>query len=405
MSNFAFGTYRISDYNRQHIEALKEAIRMRIPMIDTSSNYMDGAAERAIALACKEFDPHYLEAIEIVSKVGYIQGSNLELHKKTPFEEVVEYSESCYHCISPSFIADQLTRTLERLERSYLDCYLLHNPEYYLYDAIEKGVEEDIRLDEMYRRIYEAFVALEREVAAKRIGSYGISSNSFSLERSNSAFLPYEDLVTLAQNAAQKAGNATHSFTTVQLPINLLEQEGLKCARWAKRNSLRVLANRPLNAQKEHLMYRLADYDPSDAYYTYLNELLEVCDTPLLKPLFTLIEQLDENKHKFGWIGDYESFLVAQILPGIKNMLQKLETETIEPLLGMIDLFLQEYKQTVAHECAKRTRTALKEELGSCFDSLQVCALQFLLEKEEIDFVLVGMRKPSYVHQVLSLQD
>ncbi|MDD3817397.1 MAG: aldo/keto reductase [Thiovulaceae bacterium] len=405
MSNFAFGTYRISDYNRLHIEALKEAIRMRIPMIDTSSNYMDGAAERAIALACKEFDPHYLEAIEIVSKVGYIQGSNLELHKKTPFEEVVEYSESCYHCISPSFIADQLTRTLERLERSYLDCYLLHNPEYYLYDAIEKGVEEDIRLDEMYRRIYEAFVALEREVAAKRIGSYGISSNSFSLERSDPAFLPYEDLITLAQNAAQKAGNATHGFTTVQLPINLLEKEGLKCARWAKRNGLRVLANRPLNAQKEHLMYRLADYDPSDAYYTYLNELLEVCDTPLLKPLFTLIEQLDENKHKFGWIGDYESFLIAQILPSIKNMLQKLEDETIEPLLGMIDMFLQEYKQTVAHECANRTRTMLKEELANCFDTLQVCALKFLLEKEEIDFVLVGMRKPSYVHQVLSLQD
>ncbi|MDD2566855.1 MAG: aldo/keto reductase, partial [Thiovulaceae bacterium] len=152
-------------------------------------------------------------------------------------------------------------------------------------------------------------------------------------------------------------------------------------------------------------MYRLADYDPSDAYYTYLNELLEVCDTPLLKPLFTLIEQLDENKHKFGWIGDYESFLIAQILPSIKNMLQKLEDETIEPLLGMIDMFLQEYKQTVAHECANRTRTMLKEELANCFDTLQVCALKFLLEKEEIDFVLVGMRKPSYVHQVLSLQD
>jgi len=166
MSNFAFGTYRISDYNQQHIEALKEAIRMRIPMIDTSANYMDGAAERAIALACKEFDPHYLEAIEIVSKVGYIQGGNLELHKKTPFEEVVEYSPSCFHSIAPSFIADQLTRSLERLERSYLDCYLLHNPEYYLYDAIEKGVDEDTRLDEMYRRIYEAFVALERESAA-----------------------------------------------------------------------------------------------------------------------------------------------------------------------------------------------------------------------------------------------
>ena len=56
MSNFAFGTYRISDYNPQHIEALKEAIDSGITMIDTSSNYMDGGAERAIALAFREYE-------------------------------------------------------------------------------------------------------------------------------------------------------------------------------------------------------------------------------------------------------------------------------------------------------------------------------------------------------------
>jgi aryl-alcohol dehydrogenase-like predicted oxidoreductase len=71
MSNFAFGTYRISDYNPQHIEALKEAIDAGITMIDTSSNYMDGGAERAIALAFREFDEDVKSKVEIVSKFGY----------------------------------------------------------------------------------------------------------------------------------------------------------------------------------------------------------------------------------------------------------------------------------------------------------------------------------------------
>ena len=63
MSNFAFGTYRISDLNPQHIEALKEAISSGIKMIDTSSNYMDGGAERAIALAMRSFDKRLERAL------------------------------------------------------------------------------------------------------------------------------------------------------------------------------------------------------------------------------------------------------------------------------------------------------------------------------------------------------
>ncbi|MDY0117498.1 MAG: aldo/keto reductase, partial [Sulfurimonadaceae bacterium] len=340
MSNFAFGTYRITDHNPQHIEALKEAITMRIPMIDTSSNYMDGAAERAIALAYKSFDNTITDSIEIVSKVGYIQGSNLARHKEKPFPEVVPYSENCCHSIAPSFIKEQLELSLERLERDFINCYLLHNPEYYLYDAVSKGVDEATRLDEMYRRIYEAFVALEELVQEKKILSYGISSNSFALTKSDKFFLPYEDLPTLAEKAAQKAGNSEHSFTTIQLPINLLEQEGLKCARWAKKNYLRVLANRPLNAQKDGLMYRLADYDESALYYNYLNELLDISENEILEPLFNLVEQLDANKHKFGWIGDYESFLITQILPHIKSILQKIDKEMQEALLNLIDMFL-----------------------------------------------------------------
>lgn len=405
MSNFAFGTYRITDQNPQHIAALKEAIQSGITMIDTSSNYMDGGAERAIALAFQSFDEDIRDSVEIVSKVGYIQNENMRRHQEKPFEEVVEYSPSCFHSIAQTFIQDQLTHTLQRLERTTLDCYLLHNPEYYLLDAINKGVAKDERLDEIYKRLFDAFLALELEVKNGRINSYGISSNSFSKPRNDEEFLPYEDLLTLAEDAAYEIGNEKHNFTTIQLPINILEQDGLKCASWSHENGLRVLVNRPLNAQHEGLMYRLADYDESYEYYNHFNELMEVCDNEMLRPLFNLLEQLDDNKHKFGWIGDYDAFLFSSIIPHIAKSLKVLDEQNRDTITHLIDMFLIEYRKMVAYECSKATRTTLKENFAECSVRLQECALRFLLHRESIDFILIGMRKPSYVTEIMSLLD
>ncbi len=404
MSNFAFGTYRITDQNPQHIQALRDAIESGITLIDTSSNYMDGSAERAIALALNSFDEVFRNSVEIVSKYGYIQGFNMELHKEKHFEGVVEFNEQCFHSISPSFMRDQLERSLERLQRDKIDCYLIHNPEYFIFDALNKNAaDKDEILDAMYKRLYDAFVGLEEEVKAGRIGSYGISSNSFAKPHNDPEFLPYEDLLTLADKASEKVGNDTHHFTTIQLPINILEQEGLKCATWAKENGLRVLANRPLNAQKDGQMYRLAEYDESHEYYHHLNELLEVSDNDQLRPLYNLLEQLDENKHKFGWVGDFDTFLYAQILPHIKNSLESLDEENLETMLHYIDMFFVEYRKMVAHECSKKTKIALKDELDFCETTMQECALRFLLQRESIDYILVGMRKSSYVHETLAL--
>jgi len=403
MSNFAFGTYRVSDYNPQHIQALKEAVDSGITMIDTSSNYMDGGAERAIALALRDVDDTTKENIEIVSKVGYIQGENLSRHKESAFDEVVEYGDDCFHSISKTFIKDQLTHSLKRLEMQKLDCYLLHNPEYYLFDAIKNNVDKDDRLDEIYLRIYRAFVALEEEVSAGRIGSYGISSNSFSKVSTSDEFLPFEDLITIADRASEDVGNDTHSFTTIQLPINMLETQGLKCASWAKENGLRVLANRPLNIQLESSMYRLADYDEPTEYYHHLNELLEVCNNKMLSPLYNLFEELDGSKHKFGWVGDYDSFFYAQIIPHIQTTLKNLDEENRVTMINFIDMFFIEYRKMVLFECSKNTRNTLKDSFGDCDLSMQECAIKFLMNSTLIDFILVGMRKPSYVNEILTI--
>jgi hypothetical protein len=80
----------------------------------------------------------------------------------------------------------------------------------------------------MLDRVKAAFEELEHEVSRGRIRSYGVSSNSFSLKDTDPFFLPYEGLIELASQAAQAAGNMTHSFSTVQFPANIFEQEGLK---------------------------------------------------------------------------------------------------------------------------------------------------------------------------------
>ena len=269
---------------------------------------------------------------------------------------------------------EQLMQSLQRLKLHKIDCYLVDTPK---------------------NSPYKEFVSLEKEVKEGRISSYGISFEGSE----------YKDLLLLAQKAAQEAGNTKHSFSTIELPINILQQEGLICAAWAKKQGLRVLSSCPLNAQKGHLMYRLADYEESKEYYHYLNELLEFCSAGTLKPLKNLIEQMDSNRHKFGWIGEYDIFVSTQILPHIKMSLEKLNREHLDDLLYFIERFLQEYRIMVAYECSKRVRVELKEEFQGCYKKLQECALEFLCKQDTIDYILIGMKKPSYVQEIMDMRE
>ena len=379
MSTFAFGTYRITDQNPLHIEALKEAIEGGVELIDTASDYTDGGAERAIGYVLDRTPDAIRDRVKIISKCNY-----------------VETKES---------LAKELDESLQRLNQTKIDCYLFQNPEYFLYDAIKKEMSKDEMLDAMYEQIFNMFSALEEEVKNGKIESYGISSENFSKKSDAVDFLPYEDLIELAQKAAYNVGHTTHSFSTIELPINILEQDGLKCAKWAKENGLRVLATRPLNAHYSNLMFRLADYENSREYDYYLNELLEVSDDKLLMPLYNIIEQMDMNKHKFGWVGEYDTFLITQIMPHIQKALQNIDKNALEDLLRYIELFLVEYRKTVAHECSLRLRTELKDVFKECDKKLQECALEFLLEQKDIDYIVVGMKRPTYVQEILTLRD
>ncbi len=374
MKKIIFGTQRISEYNPQHLQALKEAINSGIRVIDTSPSYMDGSAQRTIALAFRELADGVRDSIEIITKFDISS--------------------------DPSEV---LQNSLEELEVDSVECFVVEKPESLLYKFIEDGLSKDDRLDEIYKVLYDVFLECENLIKTGKIRSYGISSEAFSLVHNSEKFLPYEDLITLAQEAANEIQNVKHSFSTIELPINILESEGLACAKWAKENDLKVIATRPLNAITNNQVYRLADYGDSLEYYHHLNEILEVTDNEVLRPLFNLFEELDASKHRFGWIGDYETFLYAQAIPHMQQVLKKLDETNAQTMLSLIDLFLIEYKKMVEYECSKKTREALIEVFKECHMRMQECALNYLLDIDDIDHIAVGMRKPSYVYEIMSL--
>ncbi|SFV74644.1 hypothetical protein MNB_SM-3-535 [hydrothermal vent metagenome] len=374
MADIAFGTQKISIHNPQHIQALKEAIKSGIKMIITSSEYLHGDANRAVAVAFREFEYDDVADVEIVSKFSYKENED---------------------------IAQKLSDTLKELELEQLDCYMFYKVENHLRDAFQKGMNQDERFDYVNDIIYQVFVALEQEVKEKRIKTYGIGSESFALNPKMEYFFPYEDLIALADMAAKKVGNKQNSLTTIEIPINLLEQEGLKCASWAKKNGLRVIASRALSGVYENQIYRLASYDESATYYNYLNELLEICDNETLQSLYNLIEELDATKHKFGWVEDFDHFFFTQAIPHIQKVLQDLDTEYQETMIQYIDIFFAEYRKMVAYECSLKTKKLLDTLEIKCPSSLQECAIEFLEQQENIDFIEIGMRKPSYVNEFL----
>ncbi len=267
-SSLGFGSYRIDAQTPEHAAALEKALLGGVNLIDTSTNYADGSSETCIGNVLAR---HRREELIVVSKVGYVQGQALTMARAreqdgAAFPEMVKYTDGCWHCIHPQFLADQLERSLRRLQLEKLDVYLLHNPEYFFTEATKRhksGSLEELR-EEFYDRIRRAFSYLEGEVRRGRIGFYGVSSNTFVVPGRNPEATSLERMWMIAQEVALE-----HHFAVAQLPANLFESGAMltrNCAtgtqtalEFAQEHDFAVLVNRPLNAFYREQLIRLAD--------------------------------------------------------------------------------------------------------------------------------------------------
>ncbi len=363
-SRIGFGGYRTGIEHEDHRTALMKAIREGCNLIDTSTNYADGDSERLVGSVLQELIAQKditRENVIVVSKIGYVQGKNLQ-HVKSreeagrAYPDVVKYGEDIWHCLHPEFLENQLTGSLDRLGLATLDVCLLHNPEYFLSDAKQRKLTVDASaLDELrtelYRRIEQAFVYFEQQIDSGRIQYYGVSSNTSTAQPDNPEATSLSRMLEAAQRAAQQTGKSRHGFHVLQLPMNLFESGALlvpntgrehTVLEFAREHRVAVLVNRPLNAVPagRRGMIRLAAprYEPVETpFETQYQTVLALEETfrqdfaPLIpysgkglepKDFFSLADELGRLRPQIHNLEHWDQIESQMIAPHINQALQ-----------------------------------------------------------------------------------
>jgi uncharacterized protein len=449
VSRLGFGCYRVDDETPDHREALIQALQEGCSLIDTSTNYMDGSSERLVGSVLAELEKDgrlTRDEVVVVSKLGYVQGQNLDLAREreaagAPFPEMVKYMDGCWHCIHPEFLKDQLGRSLERLQLETLDACLLHNPEYFFSDAKHRRVGDLGALrEEFSRRLIDAFAFLETQVAAGRIAWYGVSSNTAVLRPDD----PEATSLSGMLDAAAVAGGPGHHFRVLQIPLNLFESGALRTSNTgpdsahdvldlAVQSGIGVLTNRPLNAFGGQTVIRLADVPEADAAVgpppdealrqlaALEEEFRAAIGSRLRVPeggaspdqWFRWADQLRAMSGRIQGLEHWRQIEEGMITPAIGQLVQMLGQSLSGPIqetwqawleryLPALDLLLESFRLRAARQSqatSNRVAAALNPHLPLARrgEPLSRKALWVLIGTPGVSAVLLGMRHPDYV--------
>lgn len=452
VSPVGFGGYRVRDDSPAHRRALAEALRNGVNLVDTSTNYGDGRSERLVGRVLAQLVQRgevARERVVIVSKLGYAQGGTRRKLEGTDMPEVVRVRDDLWHCIHPDFIAAQLDASLERLGLARLDVLLLHNPEYFLIDAHAAGVERGAAVAAYRGRLRRAFAALEKHVEAGRIGWYGVSSNGFVVDPSEPSFTSMHDVLT----QARAAGGDDHHLAVVQLPMNLLEVGAMKARvatpdgprsplQIAEAADLGVLVNRPLNAFAQidgrQQLLRLAEIaGPDDgradvdARLSAVRKLEGQWASGLGSRLRT--EDGDDAVDLFRWgqelsvrVSDLEGLEqwsrlrhnviaphVGRTSSGLLAALQGQEREEFARWWEAYGTALHAAFTAIEAQLGQRRRAVVDRLRAKLSPHLPAPWRQLPLSRQSvlallgapISAVLVGMRQPKYVYDMLALRE
>jgi aryl-alcohol dehydrogenase-like predicted oxidoreductase len=230
MSSIGLGTYLghwDDATDRMYTEAVKRAIELGCNVIDSAINYRFQRSERAIGAALAQlFDSGKASRDEIIiaTKGGYFPFDsepptdarkwimdNLVNTGAAQLSDIVAGS----HCMSPSYLDNQLSQSLKNLGLETIDIYYIHNPETQL-DAVSRS--------EFLNRLRAAFEFLEQAVSDGRIGVYGTATwNGYRQTPQAKGYLSLAEIAEVAEDVAGEA----HHFRVIQLPHNLAMPEAL----------------------------------------------------------------------------------------------------------------------------------------------------------------------------------
>jgi aryl-alcohol dehydrogenase-like predicted oxidoreductase len=231
LSNVGIGTY-LGNSDEKTDEAVKNAVKQSVlsgvNVIDTAINYRAQKAERSVGRAIAELiqdEKITRDQIFLCTKNGYLTN---DADVKQDFWEYVknEYSQkgiisegdvsSGYHCMTTSYLGDQLERSLKNLGVNCIDLLYLHN-------AVE-GQINDISKDEFLKNLKLVFELYEQKRSEGKIKFYGMATwECFRVSSDSPQYLSLQETV----NMAKEVGGQDHGFRFIQLPFNMHYDQAL----------------------------------------------------------------------------------------------------------------------------------------------------------------------------------
>ena len=233
LSSIGLGTYLgepDDTADAEYVEAITAALRSGINVLDSAINYRHQRSERNIGAALAQLiSAGSLQRDEVLvcTKAGYLSfDGNLPADPRGYFTH--EYVESGVldpkelaggmHCITPTYLEDQIERSRRNLELETIDLFYLHNPESQL---------ADVSPDVFRERLKAAFALLERNVKAGKLRYYGMATwNAFRVLEGSRDYISLSAVAELAR----EVGGPSHHFRFIQLPFNLAMPEAFGLA-------------------------------------------------------------------------------------------------------------------------------------------------------------------------------
>ncbi|HEY7879019.1 MAG TPA: aldo/keto reductase [Gemmatimonadaceae bacterium] len=227
VSSIGLGTYLgecTANDDEGYATTAYHALASGINLLDTAINYRCQRSERAIGRALSRAVGENVvtrEEVVVCTKGGYIP---LDDTPPATRDDYLAYVDRDFfatglarpdevvagaHCIAPSFLGAQISRSRANLGLDTIDVYYVHNPEQQL-DAIAP--------DLLAQRLRAAFALLEERCAHGEIGTYGCATwNGLRVPPGSRGHLSLAELIAAAHDVA----GDQHHFSVVQLPINI----------------------------------------------------------------------------------------------------------------------------------------------------------------------------------------
>ncbi len=231
LSSIGIGTYLGNPDNQTDLlvkEAIVKSVNLGINVIDTAINYRSQKAERSVGRAVAQLIENgktKRDELFISTKNGYItnDGDVVEEFWQNIQNTLVKSGiikpgdiSSGYHCMTRSYLQDQLKRSLKNLELECVDLMYLHNA--------AEGQLQDMAKDEFLKKLRDVFQFYEDQRKAGTIRYYGMATwDCFRVQPESPQYLSIFDVVKIAK----EIGGEKNGFKFIQLPYNMYLDQAL----------------------------------------------------------------------------------------------------------------------------------------------------------------------------------